>query len=44
MARADLLCELIKYGILNDPTNFRKLPKHYVQKNAQSSIQFWRTR
>ena len=24
MARADLLCELIKYGILNDPTNFRK--------------------
>ena len=24
MARADLLCELIKYGIVNDPTNFRK--------------------
>lgn len=24
MARADLLCELIKYGLLNNPTNFRK--------------------
>ena len=24
MARADLLCELIKYGLLNDSTNFRK--------------------
>lgn len=24
MARADLLCELIKYGLLNDPTNFKK--------------------
>lgn len=24
MARADLLCELIKYGLINDPVNFRK--------------------
>ena len=24
MARADLLCELIKYGLINDSTNFRK--------------------
>lgn len=24
MARADLLCELIKYGLINDYTNFRK--------------------
>jgi SpoVK/Ycf46/Vps4 family AAA+-type ATPase len=24
MARADLICELIKYGLLNDHTNFRK--------------------
>lgn len=24
MARADLLCELIKYGLVNDSTNFRK--------------------
>lgn len=27
MARADLLCDLIKYGVLNDPTNFRKAAK-----------------
>ena len=24
MARADLLCELIKYGLMNDSANFRK--------------------
>ena len=24
MARADLLCELIKYGLINDSSNFRK--------------------
>ena len=24
MARADLMCELIKYGLLNDNINFRK--------------------
>ena len=24
MARADLLCELIKYGLINDSTSFRK--------------------
>lgn len=24
MARADLLCELVKYGLINDPTSFRK--------------------
>lgn len=24
MARADLLCELIKYGLINDPVSFRK--------------------
>ena len=24
MARADLLCELIRYGLVNDPDNFRK--------------------
>ncbi len=24
MARADLMCELIKYGLLNDNLNFRK--------------------
>ena len=24
MARADLLCELIKYGLVNDSTSFRK--------------------
>lgn len=24
MARADLLCELIKYGLINDPISFRK--------------------
>ena len=24
MARADLLCELIKYGLINDSVSFRK--------------------
>lgn len=24
MARADLMCELIKYGLINDSTNFRR--------------------
>ena len=24
MARADLMCELIKYGLMNDSTNFRR--------------------
>ena len=24
MARADLLCELVKYGLINDSTSFRK--------------------
>lgn len=25
MARADLMCELIKYGLMNDSTNFRRV-------------------
>ena len=35
MARADLMCELIKYGLLNDNINFRKAAEALGQSNIQ---------
>lgn len=40
MARADLLCELIKAGLRKDDMTFREQRRQFVPKNEQNNMRY----